>query len=504
MFYRSLIWLAFAVLASAAYAGDPLPWRDDLLLKDRLRVERVLNAPESFSKAEAFEAMSAGATTSTAIVGPNAFSNPLANLPFDAELDFRLGNSLFKKIWVSSPSSTQASDGLGPLFNARSCQRCHLKDGRGHPPNGPDDLATSMLLQISIEPQTPEHRSALETGKKLTIPHPVYGNQLQDFAVPGLPAEGRMVISYEYHRLKLNGGEEAVLEKPIYSIRNPGFGAFPADLMISPRVAPQMIGLGLLEAIHRGDILAMADPDDLDGDGISGKAHLLPGPDRSTSRLGRFGHKATSTSIREQSAGAFFNDIGISTPDLMDPFGDCTALQTACRALPTGVQRRLGESEAPRPILELVTFYSKNLAVPMRRDSDDPGVLMGKKLFYEIGCVDCHRAKYVTSRNAEQSEHQFQLIWPYTDMLLHDMGDGLADFRPVGIATGREWRTPPLWGIGLTQTVNGHTRFLHDGRARNLLEAILWHGGEAEQHRDAVVGLMPQERRSLIRFLESL
>jgi CxxC motif-containing protein (DUF1111 family) len=172
--------------------------------------------------------------------------------------------------------------------------------------------------------------------------------------------------------------------------------------------------------------------------------------------------------------------------------------------MPHGEQADLGVSEAPDPVMDLVTFYSENLAVPMRRDVDDAEVLKGKKLFYETGCVACHQPKFVTSRNAENPAHRFQLIWPYSDLLLHDMGEGLADNRPVGSANGREWRTPPLWGIGLTETVNNHTRFLHDGRARNLLEAVLWHGGEAQVARDRVVDMQPKERQALIRFLESL
>ncbi|MEQ9123707.1 MAG: di-heme oxidoredictase family protein, partial [Alphaproteobacteria bacterium] len=173
-------------------------------------------------------------------------------------------------------------------------------------------------------------------------------------------------------------------------------------------------------------------------------------------------------------------------------------------AAATVVQPRLGDTEAPDPVLELVDFYSRNLAVPARRDVQDPAVLRGKEAFYGAGCQSCHRPKFVTSREAGQAEHRFQLIWPYTDMLLHDMGEGLADGRPVGDASGREWRTAPLWGVGLTETVSGHTYFLHDGRARNLLEAILWHGGEAAAARDAVVAMAPAERADLIRFLESL
>jgi CxxC motif-containing protein (DUF1111 family) len=203
-------------------------------------------------------------------------------------------------------------------------------------------------------------------------------------------------------------------------------------------------------------------------------------------------------------ASAFAFDLGISTPLLGRPYGDCTEAEAACFTRPTGVQQRLGDTEAPDPILDLVTFYSQNLGVPQRRDVGDTNVLAGKALFYGAGCPACHVPKFVTSRAAPQPEHRFQLIWPYSDMLLHDMGPGLADNRPEGDASGSEWRTPPLWGIGLTETVSGHTLFLHDGRARNLTEAILWHGGEGQAARDRFAAMSAEERAQLITFLESL
>ncbi len=496
--------VAVALALTAGAEGGDRPVRDDLTAADRARVAAVTAPPTDFSKAERFEAMAGGATTSLARVDGNAFSHPAANLSFEGETDFKVGNGLFKKVWVSSPASTEASDGLGPLFNARSCQRCHLKDGRGHPPEGPDDRATSMFLRLSVPPRTDEERAALARRDRLRIPEPTYGGQLQDFAVPGLPAEGRMVIAYEEIAVELSGGETVFLRKPTYSVRDLGYGPLAPETMLSPRVAPQMIGLGLLEAIHEADILALADPDDADGDGISGRPSRVRNPETGALALGRFGWKASAATVKAQTAEAFAGDIGISTPLVTDAFGECSIAQKDCRAMPTGVQARLGPVEAPDPILDLVTFYSKNLAVPARRDVDEPAVLAGKRLFHEAGCAACHVPKFVTSRTAEQAEHRFQLIWPYTDMLLHDMGEGLADDRPVGDASGREWRTAPLWGIGLTETVNGHTYFLHDGRARNLLEAILWHGGEAAGARDRVVRMTPAERADLIRFLESL
>jgi len=495
--------VVLSVLAAPVLA-DGLDHRDDLNAKDRGRVRAITAPTVDFSKAERFERLPAGAATSTARAGRNAFSEFSANLDFEGERDFKLGNGLFRKLWVASPSSTQASDGLGPLFNARSCQRCHLKDGRGHPPEGPNDLATSMFLRLSVPPRTEAEREALRTRTLLSIPEPTYGGQLQDFSVPGVPVEGRMRIRYEPVPVPLEDGETVMLRRPFYSVDRLGYGPLDRHVMLSPRIAPPMIGLGLIEAIHPGDILAHADPQDADGDGISGKPSLVRDPDTGQAVLGRFGWKASMPSVEAQSAGAFAGDLGISTPAAGKAWGDCTERQAACRAAPHGVQARLGETEAPDPILPLVAFYSRNLAVPARRGEGQPDVLRGKALFYESGCALCHVPKYVTARTALQKQHRFQLIWPYTDLLLHDMGEGLADGRPVGDAGGSEWRTAPLWGIGLTETVNGHTFFLHDGRARSLLEAVLWHGGEAEAARDAVVDMNKADRQALIAFLESL
>lgn len=497
------VWLT-AVTATGAFAAAVLAHRDDLTERDRARVAAITAPATEFTAAESFERMSAGAATSSATPNRDAFSHPLANLTFEGEEDFKLGNALFRKQWVTSPSSTQASDGLGPLYNARACQNCHLKDGRGRPPEIAAEPAVSMFLRLSVPPRSAEDRRALEAKTLLSTPEPTYGGQLQNFAVPGMPGEGRMVIAYEEIPVTLGGGEAAFLRKPAYSIADLGYGPIADDVMLSPRIAPQMIGVGLIEAIHPGDVLAGADPDDADGDGISGKPSMVRDPETGALTLGRFGWKASVATVKAQSAAAFSGDIGISTPLVTDSFGECTAAQTTCREAPSGVQARLGPVEAPDPILNLVAFYSRNLAPPARRDVDDPGVLAGKARFYDFGCVSCHRPKYVTRRDAPQPEHRFQLIWPYTDLLLHDMGEGLADSRPVGDASGREWRTAPLWGIGLTETVSGHTYFLHDGRARNLLEAILWHGGEAEAARERVVEATPEERRALIRFLESL
>ena len=467
----------------------------------------IATAPATdFSQPEPGERLPGGDTTSKKSVNRNAFSHNAANLPFEKELDFKVGNGFFRRIWVSAPASTQSADGLGPLYNARACQRCHLKDGRGHPPaaNYPDDTAVSMFLRLSIPPQNAEQKSLLASRKVNVIPEPTYGGQLQDFSIQGIPAEGRMHIEYEEIAVPLNGGEIAYLRKPRYTVTDLQYGAMHAQVMISPRVAPPMIGLGLLEMVPAADILAHADPDDSDGDGISGRPNRVWDIESRDVAIGRFGWKAGNPTINQQSQGAFSGDIGLSTPLFPDPAGDCTGRQAACRKAPHGDSPQHGNLEVSAQVSELVLFYSRHLAVPARRNAGDAQVLQGKKLFYESGCTGCHVPKFLTGSEPDRPELSKQLIWPYSDLLVHDMGEGLADGRPEGVANGREWRTSPLWGIGLTKVVNGHTYFLHDGRARNLLEAVLWHGGEAEPAQQSVVGMTPEQRGHLLAFLGSL
>jgi CxxC motif-containing protein (DUF1111 family) len=416
-------------------------------------------------------------------------------------MDFRLGNALFRKLWVAAPSSTQASDGLGPFYNARSCEQCHKDDGRGMPPDGTSK--GTMFLRLARAADTEAEKALVADGLVRNFPDPVYGTQLQDKAIPGLLAEGQMTIRYEPVPFTFPDGSVVTLRKPDYSISDLRYGPLDKRTTLSARIAPQMIGLGLIESIPEDRIRALADPDDADGDGISGKLQMVR--DRTGERrLGRFGWKAENATIRDQTAHAFAGDLGISTSDIDRPHGDCTEAQKDCLERMTGVQERLGNSEAPDPILELVADYSRHLAVPARRKSGFPEILKGKELFYASGCISCHQPKFVTAGDAPAKEFKAQLIWPYSDLLLHDMGEGLADGQVVGAATGREWRTPPLWGIGLTSTVTKKAFYLHDGRARSLEEAILWHGGEAGKARDNYAKLTQADRENLIKFLESL
>ena len=470
-------------------------------------LDTLLAPTTDFTKLEVGEAKPGGEATSRGSTDtPNAFSLSSGNMDFKRELDFKVGNGIFRKNWVSAPSSTDASDGLGPLFNSRACQNCHLKDGRGHPPLSSDvpDNSGSMLVRLSVPPTTDEEKALLDAHKVNSLPDPTYGGQLQDFSIQGIEAEGKLKIDYKERKVKLAGGEMISLRVPTYSLTGLNYGPSSPDIMISPRVAPQMIGLGLLEAVPEEEILASADPDDANKDGISGKPNEVWSREHQKLMLGRFGWKAGIPTIAQQAAEAFNGDIGLSTTMIPKGAGDCTEKEKECLAAPTGNSPKYQNVEVGDDLFAMVAFYSKNLAVPPRRKPDDPEALKGKELFYEIGCTSCHKPKFMTGDAAGQPHLSHQLIYPYTDMLLHDMGEGLADNRPEGAASGNEWRTAPLWGVGLTGIVNGHTLFLHDGRARNITEAILWHGGEGEASRDKFAALFKADRARLVAFVNSL
>ena len=445
------------------------------------RRARILAPTTDFSRAEPHEAMQGGSGTNRTRLDANAFSLPSAALPFEARADFFIGNGLFDRAWLPAPSSTAASDGLGPLHDARSCQGCHVKDGRGRPPEPAGGSSVSMVFAL---------------GRPDGTADPALGRQLQDQAVRGLAAEGTVRVAYEAVPYTYPDGTVAELRRPVYRTN----AELAPGTALAPRVAPPMIGLGLIEAIAERDLLANAAPSDADGDGISGRATLS-----ADGRAGRFGWKASSPTILHQSATAFSIDMGLSTRLFPHPWGDCTPVQAGCRAAPHGDANSVppGSPEIADELLDLVVFYASHLAVPARRDVDDPTVLRGKELFYEARCTACHVPKFATSATAAAGQAN-QLVWPYSDFLLHDMGAGLADPNPTGEAGAAEWRTPPLWGIGMTRTVNGHTLFLHDGRARSLEEAILWHDGEAAASREAFAAAPAARRAALIRFLESL
>jgi CxxC motif-containing protein (DUF1111 family) len=449
---------------------------------------------------DAAELLPGGTATARNAQGAAAFSLPSASLPFERLLDFKVGDGVFRRLWVAAPSSTRNADGLGPLYNARGCQSCHMRDGRGRPPE-PGEPASSLLVRLSVPPR--EARPAGPAAGWLPAdPEPTYGLQLQTFGIAGHPAEARVVVQWTEHAVALAGGATVALRRPAWDIEDWAYGPPAPGLMLSPRAAPPMTGLGLLEAIPEAAIEAGADPEDRDGDGISGRAARVWSGHRGAASLGRFGWKAQAPTMEDQVADAFAADMGLSTQINPAPHGECTTAQAACRAAPDGAPQP-GQPEVDARLFDLVVFYARNLAVP-GRVAPTPEVLRGRAVFREAGCAACHRPSFTTGDVPGRPEHSRQRIWPYSDLLLHDMGEGLADNRPEGAADGREWRTPPLWGIGRTQAVSGHTQLLHDGRARSLIEAILWHGGEAQAARDAVAALPPAERAALTAFLESL
>ena len=450
-----------------------------------------------FTKAEPGEARSGGAAT-VRKTDQNAFSLPSANLSPTRRLDFSVGNSFFRSPWVIAPSTTTARDGLGPLFNTNACQNCHIKDGRGHPPTPDAANAVSMLVRLSI-PNDPAYAKLIEQVG--IVPEPVYGGQFQDMAIPGVAPEGKVRVEYDPVSVRFKDGTEVELRKPRLLLTQLGYGPMHPDTRFSARVAPPMIGLGLLEAIPEAAILANAQAQASAKNGIAGRPNQVWDDALHKTVLGRFGWKAGQPNLNQQNVHAFSGDMGLTTS--LRPFDDCTDTQTACKQAPTG-NGPDGEPEVSDNILRLVLFYSRNLAVPARRDVGSPQVLAGKNLFFQAGCQSCHTPSYTTAANAAEPELANQVIRPYSDLLLHDMGEGLADHRTEFLAGGRDWRTPSLWGVGLTQTVSGHTQFLHDGRARNLLEAVLWHGGEAQAAQQHVLSFNAEQRAALLAFLNSL
>ena len=443
-----------------------------------LAIAAACNGGGDLSPSDLLELRSGGGTTSTTTTR-NAFSLPARNLTTAEARRFAVGDSFFTSNWVIAGNSTEARDGLGPLFIAQSCSTCHLHDGRGAPPLDNLDPTRGLVVQISLPTRL---------GRP-PIPDPVYGGSIQDRSILGVPAEAEIHVQWRELPGAYADGESYSLVEPVFTIANPAYGAPHADLRISPRVGPPVFGGGLLEAIPAERLQQLADPDDADGDGISGRINVLE-----NGEIGRFGWKANQPRLETQTAAAFHGDIGITSP--LRPGPTCTDAQPECLASPDG-----GDPEIPAELFDDVVFYVQTLAVPAARDYPDRK--RGAELFFAAGCHQCHAPRHETGRHDIPALSN-QIIFPYTDLLLHDMGPGLADGRTDFQASGSEWRTPPLWGIGLTETVNGHTRFLHDGRARNLEEAILWHGGEAENAKEAFRAMSAEDRAALIKFLESL
>lgn len=436
------------------------------------------NEPTEIGTAEPNEQLAGGTNGTTYVFSENAFGVQVKNTT-SAEQDFFVtGNSFFRANWVTAPASVQSLDGLGAVFNAISCGSCHFKDGRAQPPASPDEKLNGLLFRLSNDP--------------------VYGGQLQDKSILGVDAEASVRVSYDEVGGSFGDGTPYSLRRPNYEFFNKNYGDFAPNWQFSPRIAQQLPGLGLLEIVPEAEILAFADENDGDGDGISGRANWVFDVEKQTTALGRFGWKANQPSLKQQTAGAFAGDIGITSN--LFPSENFTPVQLQKYPnLPNG-----GSPEISDETLKKVVVYLQTLAVPARRDHDKEDVLRGKFLFQKLNCQKCHRPMLQTGEGGNIEALKNQKIWAYTDLLLHDLGDDLADGRPDFLATGREWRTPPLWGLGLLQTVNGHQFLLHDGRARGVAEAILWHGGEAMAARDGFKNLSKSERENLIKFLESL
>ncbi|MEO9513889.1 MAG: di-heme oxidoredictase family protein [Flavobacteriaceae bacterium] len=435
-----------------------------------------------YEEGEEFLSGSLGVNSTSA----NAFGFEISGLTFQEQAIFATGNSLFNQSWVSAPASTTARDGLGPTFNARACAACHFKDGRGSPlVNG--ESSNGFLMRISLAGQS------IYGGPEAV---PDYGAQIQDRSNNGIPFEAKVNVTYETINGTYTDGTSYELQRPTYTIVEEQFTSLSA-VQMSPRVAQQTIGMGLISALPEHEILKYADEMDSNGDGISGKPNYVWNHETNQTELGKYGWKANAPTLKTQIAGAFHGDMGLTTSIFNQ--NDCPGPQQDCLNAPNG-----GEPEVTDDQLERILFYQSSLAVPNRRNFMEEPVLKGKVLFNNLNCIGCHAIDQVTSSFPTNPLLENVTIKPYSDFLLHDMGEGLADNRSDFLASGTEWRTQPLWGIGLIATVNDHTFLLHDGRARNVEEAILWHGGEAEQPKQDFIDLSSEERSQLIAFINTL
>lgn len=427
------------------------------------------------------EDVNLGGSTTVNVSFINTFQQPANNLTA-SEIDLhRDGDKAFGDIFVTAPSVVNS--GLGPIFNQNSCENCHVANGKSPFPSSPSELR-GLLVRLSLPGKD-------NNGGPLEVPG--FGGQLQTKATYGKQAEASLSWKEIEEIKSYLDGEKYSLRKFEFDIYN-SYIPWPSNVLTSARIAPAVIGLGLFEAISASDIIGFADPTDLDGDGISGRPNYVWNDQTQQKELGRFGWKAGQPTLLQQTAAAYNNDMGITSPY----FPKENFLQQI------QYDKLIDDPEIDEATLKAATFYTQSLAVPKRRNAANPDVKKGKALFSKLKCSACHRPNFTTGQHPEFPFLSLQTIYPYTDLLLHDMGDGLADNRPDFEASGNEWRTPPLWGIGLTNIVGGHSNFLHDGRARNLEEAIMWHGGEAEKSKEAFGKLPKSERESLIKFLESL
>lgn len=427
--------------------------------------------------------LSAAAPYENSALSGDAFSRPIAGLDDASQQRFRAGGSLFRQAWVIGPSLDHPDvQGLGPLYNRLSCIACHVKNGRGSAPDSENGVARTIVVRLGV---------AGEDAHGGPLPHPVYGAQLNPDGVPGVPGEGRAILTYEEFETTLGDGAGVPMRRPRLSFRDLAYGPIESEVKTSVRNAPPVFGLGLLEAVREDDILAHAAP----GRGRPNRVF-----DIETGRrvVGRFGVKANQPSLKQQIANAFAEDIGVTSA--LFPRESCTPSQTACLGAASGASG----AELTAAQLDATLTYIRGLAVPARRNLDDPRVIHGEALFARIGCALCHRETLRLGEFPLAPTLSGASVHPYTDLLLHDMGDGLADGREDYEAGPRDWRTPPLWGLGLVGRYGDGADYLHDGRARTVAEAILWHGGEAQSAAKAFRTLSKTERDELLAFLDSL
>ncbi|CAN5219261.1 di-heme oxidoredictase family protein [soil metagenome] len=397
-----------------------------------------------------------------------AFAHPAANLTLDEQAKFTLGTSPFNFVWEIPQ--------LGPVYNNDSCLGCHVGFGRGLPQigatgivdlNGPQSEA---LVRVSLPDGTPE-----VPGGPVAVPG--YGTQLQDHATNGV-AEASLALTWTETPAMFADGETLSLRTPHLAIRDGNGDPIPLDMRTSLRTAPPMIGLGLLESVDAG---ALADPDDRDGDGISGSLNDVWNPETHQTERGRFGWKANTPTLHVQAASAATNDMGLSSYIFPETNGN---------------------NDIQDDQMEGIAFMISAIAVPAAAPRD-AAAARGRELFDQFHCSSCHVPTLVTG-TGPIPELSNQTIHPYTDLLLHDMGDLLTDARPDFAAQGVEWRTPALWGLGIASTIRHGVSFLHDGRARSYAEAIMWHGGEAQASRDAFQAASKADRGALASFLDTL
>jgi len=412
------------------------------------------------------------------------------NLSPEHQQKRRRGHAFFNTLFISGESEVPKRQGLGPLFNGASCEVCHNRLGKGQMPNLTDTQPSALVFQLST----------LQKNQQWQTFHPVYGDIFNPFAIPGVPDEGRIEMNYNIIKGTFSDGSPWELSSPSYTFKTLNYGSFEDKEIIktafSPRLAQSLIGMGLLEAISEQDIMRNADPDDENHDGISGRAHYFRHDNQV--RLGRFGWKATHVNLRAQITDALKNEQGIKTTD--HPHTSCTKQQIAC----LNADLKGKNIELTNEDLEAILFFTQTIPVPERRNINDEQVLKGEIVFNTLACQQCHISSFRTQKQAGLPLLSQQTISPYTDLLLHDMGEDLADNRPVLDASGREWRTAPLWGIGLNKLISGTESYLHDGRAKTLTQAILWHGGEAELSKQQFLQLNKSNRDNLIAFLKSL